>query len=182
MLGRIARLAVSRPKTVDAVALVLLITAMAYGAQVADRLSGGGFWSESSESKHAAALLAQRFHAGKPNLVILATDTRGRSVDDPDAIAAGRSITQQLAATPGVDAVMSYWGPGTSELLRSRDGSRALILAHIKGDELDVNKVAKHLIETFRDTRNDPLNLQMGGESISYLDVTKKIKDDLSLT
>jgi putative drug exporter of the RND superfamily len=180
MLDKIAQLAISRPKTVVAVALVLLITALAYGGQVADRLSGGGFWSASSESKHAAALLSQRFHAGKPNLVILATDTRGRSIDDPDAVAAGRSITQKLAATPGVDAVMSYWGPGTSELLRSRDGSRALILAHIKGDELDVNKVAKHLIETFRDTRSGPLNLEMGGESISYLDVTKQINDDLS--
>src|SRR5277367_6853921 len=173
MLDKIARLAVSRPKTVVAVALLMLITALAYGGQVADRLSGGGFWSESSESKRAAALLSQRFHAGKPNLVILATDTRGRSVDDPDAIAAGRSITQQLAATPGVDAVMSYWGPGTSELLRSRDGSRALILAHIKGDELAVDKVARNLIQTFRDTRSGPLNIEMGGESISYLEVTK---------
>ena len=93
MLEKIARLAVSRPKTVVAVALVLLITALAYGGQVADRLSGGGFWSASSESKHAATLLSQRFHAGKPNLVILATDTRSRSVDDPDAVAVGRSIT-----------------------------------------------------------------------------------------
>ena len=182
MLDKIARLAVSRPKTVVAVALLMLITALPYAGQAADRLSGGGFWSESSESKHAAALLAQRFHAGKPNVVILATDTRGRSVDDPDAVAAGRSITQQLAATPGVDAVMSYWGSGTSELLRSRNGSRALILAHIKGHELDVNKVAKHLIQTFRDTRSGPLNIEMGGESISYLEVTKQINDDLSLS
>ncbi len=182
MLEKIARLAVSRPKTIVAVALLIMITALAYGGQVADRLSGGGFWSASSESKRAAALLSQRFHAGKPNLVILATDNRGRSVDDPDAIAAGRSITQKLGATPGVDAVMSYWGPDTSELLRSRDGSRALILAHIKGDEPAVNKVAKHLIETLRDTRSGPLTIEMGGESISYLDVAKKTKDDLSLS
>ena len=86
MLDKIARLAVSRPKTVVAVALLMLITALPYAGQAADRLSGGGFWSESSESKHAAALLAQRFHAGKPNVVILATDTRGRSVDDPDGL------------------------------------------------------------------------------------------------
>ena len=152
MFDRTGRLAVSRPKTVIAAALALLIAAMVYGGHVADRLAGGGFWSASSESKRAAALLSQRFHAGKPNVVILATNTRGRSVDDPDTVAAGQSITRQLAGTPGVDAVMSYWGLGTSELLRSLDGSRALILAHVEGDELAVDKVTKNLINTFRDT------------------------------
>ena len=136
MLDRLARLAVTRPKTVVAVALVLLIAAAAYGSHVADRLAGGGFLSTSSESIRAADLLSQRFHAGKPNLVILATDTRGRSINEPDAVAAGQSITQQLADTPGVDAVVSYWSAGKSESLRSRDGSRALIVAHIEGDEL----------------------------------------------
>ena len=46
--------------------------------------------------------LEQRFHVGKPNLVILATATGGGSVDDPDAVAAGQALTQQLAATPGI--------------------------------------------------------------------------------
>lgn len=180
MFDRLGRLVVSRPKTVIAVAMVLLIAAIGYGGHVADRLAGGGFWSASSESKHAAALLSQRFHAGKPNVVILATDTRGRSVDDPDAVAAGQSITRQLAETPGVDAVVSYWGAGTSELLRSRDGSRALVLAHIGGDELAVDKVAKNLIENFRDTHSGPLKLEMAGEAIAYIDVTKQLTKDLS--
>jgi putative drug exporter of the RND superfamily len=178
MFDRLARLTVSRPKMVIAAALVLLIAAAGYGSDIADRLSGGGFWSASSESEQAAELLSQRFRAGKPNAVILATDTRGRSVDDPEAVAAGASITRQLADIPGVDAVVSYWGPGTSELMRTRDGTQALILAHIKGDELAVNEVAKHLVETFRDTHSGPLSLEMGGEAIAYLDVTKMLTDD----
>ncbi len=182
MFDRTGRLAVSRPKTVIAAALALLIAAMAYGGHVADRLAGGGFWSASSESKHAAALLSQRFHAGKPNVVILATNTRGRSVDDPDTVAAGQSITRQLAGAPGVDAVMSYWGPGTSELLRSRDGSRALVLAHVAGDELAVDKVASSLINTFRDTHSGPLNLEMAGEAVAYIDVTKQLTRDLAMS
>ncbi|HME74165.1 MAG TPA: MMPL family transporter [Mycobacterium sp.] len=179
MFDRLGRLVVSQPKMVIAAALVLLIAAMAYGGHVADRLAGGGFWSASSESKHAAALLSQRFHAGKPNVVILATNSRGQSVDEPDAVTAGRSITRQLADAPGVDAVVSYWGPGTSELLRSRDGTRALVLAHVGGDELALDKVAKHLTETFRDTHRGPLDLQMGGEAIAYIDVTQQLTKDL---
>ena len=50
MFDRTGRLAVSRPKTVIAAALALLIAAMVYGGHVADRLAGGGFWSASSES------------------------------------------------------------------------------------------------------------------------------------
>jgi RND superfamily putative drug exporter len=180
MFDRVARLAISRPKTVVVVALVLLIGAAAYGSNVADRLAGGGFLSASFESSRAADLLSQRFHAGKPNVVIIATDTRGRSIDEPDAATAGRSITEQLANTPGVEAVVSYWSAGKSGSLISRDGSRALILAHIKGDELAVVKVATHLIDTFRDTHSGPLKLELGGEAIGYIDVTKQLSDDLS--
>ena len=180
VLDRLAQLSVSRPKTVVVAALVLLIAAAVYGSHVADRLAGGGFLSTSSESNRAADLLSQRFQAGKPNVVLLATDTRGRSIDEPDAVAAGQSITQHLADTPGVDAVTSYWSAGKSESLRSRDGSRALVVAHVKGDEPTANKVAMHLIDTFRDTHSGPLKLELGGEAISYVDATKQLTQDLS--
>ncbi len=84
MLNRCAHFAVTRPRMVLVVALALLIAAFAYGNHVADRLAGGGFLSERSESERAAELLSQRFHAGKPNIVILATNTQGGSVDDPE--------------------------------------------------------------------------------------------------
>src|SRR5262245_51547428 len=180
MLEKFARLAVSRPKTVVAVALAVLIAALAYGHNAAERLAGGGYTHPSSESTQAAELLSQRFHAGKPNIVVLATNTRGGSVDDPDAIAAGQSITRQLAETPGVDTVTSYWGPGGSETFRSRDGSRALIAAHAEGDERAFDKVARQLIKTLRDTQVGPLKLELGGEAISYADVTTQLTKDIS--
>jgi RND superfamily putative drug exporter len=180
MLDRLARLTVSRPKTVVVAALVLLIAAAAYGSHVADRLAGGGFLSAASESSRAEELLSQRFHAGKPNVVILATDTRGRSIDEPEAVAAGQLITQRLVDTPDVDAVMSYWSAGKSKSLLSRDGSRALIVAHIEGDELAAVKVATHLIDTYRDTRSGPLKLELGGEAIGYIDVSQQLSNDLS--
>ena len=76
MLDRLARLAVARPKAVLAATLVLMVAALAYGSGITERLSGGGFYSVSSESQRAAAMLEQQFHVGKPNLVILATPLR----------------------------------------------------------------------------------------------------------
>ncbi len=182
MLERLARLAVARPKTVLAVTAVLMVAALASGAGISDRLAGGGFYSGSSESQRAANALEQRFHVGKPNLVILATDTGGGSVDDPDAVAAGEALTHQLATTPGVTTVSSYWGPGRSDLLRSTDGTKALIVAHIEGDEREFSAAARRLIATYRGTEHGPLTLQLGGEAVSYDDVTDQLNRDLGIS
>ena len=156
-----------------------MVAALGYGAGIGERLSGGGFYSVSSESQRAAALLEQRFHAGKPNLVVLATNTRGGSVDSLDAVAAGQALTQQLVATPGITTVSSYWGPGKSELLRSNDGTKALIVAHVEGDEREFSAQAQRLIATYRDTEHGPLKLELGGEAISYVDVSNQLNHDL---
>ena len=182
MLDRLARLAVARPKAVLAATLVLMVAALGYGSGISERLSGGGFYSVSSESQRAAAALEQRFHVGKPNLVILATDTSGGSVDDPVAVAAGEALTQELAATPGITTVSSYWGPGPSELLRSDDGTKALIVAHVEGDEREFAAAASRLIATYRDTERGPLKLELGGEAVSYDDVTDQLNHDLAIS
>ena len=179
MLDRLARLAVARPKAVLAATLVLMVAAFVYGSGISERLSGGGFYSVSSESQRAAVLAEQHFHAGKPNLVVLATATGGRNVDDADAVAAGQALTQQLAATPGITAVSSYWGSGKSELLRSNDGTKALILAHVEGNERDFPAAARRLIATYRGTEQGPLKLEPGGEVVSYVDVTDQLNHDL---
>ncbi|MCP9274020.1 MMPL family transporter [Mycolicibacterium arenosum] len=182
MLDRLARLAVARPKTVLAATLVLAVAALAYGSGITERLSGGGFYSVSSESQRAAAMLEQRFHVGKPNLVILATHTDGGSVDDPVAVAAGEALTRELAATPGIDTVSSYWGPARSELLRSDDGTRAMIVAHVEGDEREFAASARDLTASYRGTERGPLKLQLGGEAVSYNDVTDQLNHDLAIS
>ncbi|MEB3021336.1 MMPL family transporter [[Mycobacterium] crassicus] len=182
MLDRLARLAVARPKAVLTATLVLMVAALVSGSGINERLSGGGFYNSSSESQRAAAALEQRFHVGKPNLVILATNTGGGSVDDPVAVAAGEALTQQLAATPGITTVSSYWGPGQSELLRSLDGTKALIVAHVEGDEREFAAAATRLIATYRGTERGPLKLELGGEAVSYDDVTDQLNHDLGIS
>ncbi|MGV0849825.1 MMPL family transporter [Mycolicibacterium phlei] len=181
MLEWLARLAVTRPKTVLAATAVLMVAALAYGSGISDRLSGGGFYSGSSEAQRAAALLEERFHVGKPNLVILATSTDG-PVDDPAAVAAGEQLTRELAATRGITTVSSYWGPGRSELLRSTDGTKALIVAHVEGDEREFSAAARDLIATYRGTERGPLQLALGGEAVSYDDVTDQLNHDLAIS
>lgn len=179
MLEKLARLAVARPKTVLAATLVLMVAALGYGSGITERLSGGGFYSDSSESQRAAALLEQRYHVGKPNLVVLASHTGGGSVDDPAAVAAGQALTQQLVATPGISSVISYWGTGKSELLRSSGGTKALIVGHVEGDEREFAAAARRLIAIYRDTEHGPLKLELGGEAIMYNDVTDRLSRDL---
>ncbi len=179
MLERLARLAVARPKAVLTVTLLLMAGALVYGSGISERLSGGGFYSVSSESQRAAAFLEQRFHVGKPNLVILATVNGEKSVDDPNAVGAGQALTRELADTPGINTITSYWGPDKSDVLRSRDGTRALILAHVAGGEREFDSAARHLIATYRDTERGPLRLQLGGEVVSYVDVTEQLNHDL---
>ena len=182
VLDRVARLAVARPKVILAATLVLMVAALGFGMGISERLAGGGFYSPSSESQRAATALKQRFGVGKPNLVILATDTGGGSVDDPGAAAAGEALTRQLAATAGVTTVSSYWGPGQSDMLRSRDGTRALIVAHIEGDEREFAAAARRLIGTYRDTERGPLKLELGGEAVSYDDATDQLNHDLMIS
>src|SRR2546423_1048777 len=143
---------------------------------------GGDDEYKGYRSRRAAALLEQRFHVGKPNLVILATDTGGGSVDDPVAVAAGEALTQELAATPGITTVSSHWGPGQSELLRSDDGKKALIVAHVQGDEREFAAAARRLIATYRDTERGPLKLELGGVAGYDDDAIPQRKHDLGIS
>src|SRR5690554_3845864 len=54
---------------VIAATLVVMSLAGLLGGDVADRLSSGGFDDPQAESARAAALLAERFDGGVPNLV-----------------------------------------------------------------------------------------------------------------
>ncbi|MGV0719371.1 MMPL family transporter [Mycolicibacterium elephantis] len=179
MLERLARLAVARPRTVLVATLVLMCAAFGYGSDIGERLSGGGFYSASSESQRAAALAEGRFRAGKPNLMVLVTTTDGRSVADAEAVVAGQALTHELAATPGITSVNSYWGPGNSDLLVSNDGTRALILAHVEGDERTFPAAARRIIDAYRDTERGPLRLELGGEAAGYVDGTDQLTHDL---
>ena len=134
MLTRLARFTVRRRRFVLAGALLAFLLAGAIGGGVAERLSSGGFEDPNAESTRAQRLVDETFRNGTPNLVLLVTAENG-DVDDPSSADAGRALTAEVAALPGVEQAVSYWTLGNAPPLRSTQGHQAIVLARITGEE-----------------------------------------------
>src|SRR6478736_1127521 len=132
-----------------AASVFFVLLAGGLGAGVAEKLITGGYIDQSSASAQADRELADRFGAGTPNLVLLASTTG--SVDAADARNAGLDLTSRLLGEPGVADVQSYWAaagnPALQAALISTDGDQALILARVDGTESE----AKEHVEALHD-------------------------------
>lgn len=160
MLAGLSKFLLRRRRLV-LVALAVLVLAGAAGASTLfSKLTSPGFDVPTSQSGKAATILATRFAQGAPNLTLLVTAPHG--VNDPAAAAAGTALTRKLAAEPGVIGVSSYWTSGHAPQLRSRNGTEALILATIAGDETAVGKRFTKLESEYQGTY-DGLGLKVGG-------------------
>src|SRR4051794_3642025 len=133
MVTAIARFAVRRRKAVLAAAALFVVLSIALGAGVVSRMSGAGFSDPASASIRAERALSSQFHSGTPNFVLLVKTSGG--VDAPDVAAAGKQLTAQLAAEPGVGNVVSYWTGGRAAVLRSTDGTEAMVVARLLGGD-----------------------------------------------
>ncbi|MEU4954823.1 MMPL family transporter [Streptomyces lavendulae] len=122
-------------------ATVLLATFAAFAARgTGDDLSQGGWTPAGAEFMRADAVLAHRFQAGEPQLVLMA-ETAG-SVDAPAAAAAGRALTAALRNDTGATVwVRSYWTTG-AQAMRSQDGHSALVLVRFRGSERAVRQAS----------------------------------------
>ena len=158
MFTHLGHLVVRRRRSVLVLSLLVLVASAVVGAGVFARLSTGGFEDPDGESTRAADVLAEEFGTGAPDLVLVATATDADdptdgavAVDAPEVRAAGVALTEALAATDGLDDVGSYWSLGEPPPLRSDDGSRALALLRVPGDEDDPDRaeLVDHVIETY---------------------------------
>src|SRR5688500_1070223 len=112
MLTRLARSTVRRPQLVLPGTALFVVVAPVVGAGASGVLEGGGFEDPGAASTRAADVLAARFDdGGAPSLVLLARSPPG-DVDDIDATADGPTLTDDLAAFPGVIDVESYSSQG----------------------------------------------------------------------
>ena len=179
MLTRFARLATNHAKAVLVVAAVFFVAAGAGGGGVADRLTTAGFENPSSESAKAADVLADQFHTGAPNVVLVVT-ARSGDVDDPAVVEAGRALTAELAAEPDATGVISYWSENNAPPLRNEDGSRALVVGRLAIDEADrLNDRIEELAPRLgRD--DDVVRVQVGGFAEVFREVGSTIEDDLA--
>src|SRR4051794_8494327 len=177
MVVALARFAVRRRKSVLVAALLFVVISIALGAGVVSRMSGAGFSDPSSASIRAARAMSAEFHTGTPNFVLL-VKARG-SVDAPDVTAAAKELTSQLSAEPGVGNVVSYWTAGKPPVLRSHDGTEAMIVARLLGSDDDGTTRGQHLDEVYSGTRG-PLSVRAGGVTVVYSSVKEHIQHDLS--
>ena len=178
MLTRIAELAVRRRKAVLLGGLALFLLAGAFGADVQQHLSQGGFEDPRSESARALKVLDDHFDTGPPNIVLL-VEAKRNDVDAPDVAAVGAVLTQELADEPTVAEAVSYWTLGRPPPLKSADGEKALVLGRIRGDR---NDMVDHIEELSRKyaLEGDLLDVRVGGVAETIREVGETIDEDIA--
>ena len=144
---RIARLALSAPRRMLAVAALVALTAGIFGVPVAKSLCACGFEDPSSESAQAKGLLTDKFDVGDVQLLIVVSAPNG--ADGAAARAAGTGLvegTEALAARRVRHVVVDRAGSRTGCVDQHRRQVR-LIVAGISGDESKTQKYAKDLTD-----------------------------------
>jgi len=117
-----------------AVFAAIMVACGLFGADTADRVSSAGFSDPGSESALVENLVREHFGPQTPDVVALYTAPRGRTIDEvaPRVRAALDSIDPALLQRP----IETPWTSlGKSRLLRSDDGTQALALIYLAGDE-----------------------------------------------
>lgn len=132
VLAVIARVLVDKRRIVLLLAAIAVAGAALAGLNVDKHLSSGGFTPAAAESARADQILAQRFGAGAPNVVLVVR--AGGTAATAAAAREGQALTRRIAATPDVVYARSSWTTG-DRALDSRDGRTALILVKIGGDD-----------------------------------------------
>ncbi|WP_058043168.1 MMPL family transporter [Streptomyces roseifaciens] len=184
MLTSLARFSARHRRPVLALAALAAVACALLGHGVAARLASGGWTAPGSPSARAEALLTDRFHAGAPDVVLLARAPD--SVDAPTARAAGLALVGRLCHEPGVTGVDSYWtGPvsrgscpaagggrapgGGAEVddaaLRSYDARTALVTVRLDGDGRAGRATVERLLPVAT-TPQGPLRVRASGHAV----------------
>jgi RND superfamily putative drug exporter len=174
VFSRLGQLVVTRARLVLALAVVVLALSAVSGVGVFSRLLSGGFDDPSSASSQAKALVDQHF-GGEPDLIFL---VHARSGDADSVAASGKALTARLAADHRLTGLTSYWttaNPG----LESKDGTDALILSRVVGDDEQATKTATTLLSDYAHLDDGQVTVRIGGQLGT--DVGGQVGKDLAL-
>jgi RND superfamily putative drug exporter len=163
---RIALLAIRAPRRLLVIAALVAAAAGLFGVPVAKSLCACGFEDPTSESATAKHLLTQRFDVGDVQLLLVVSGPGAR------VGTIGGQLAADLAAAPHVVSV--------SPLQMSEDGSSALIVAGIAGDESVTQTYAKDLADRFAHDR-DGVTVRAGGDAMVNVEITEQSQRDLFL-
>ncbi len=182
MLTGLARIVLWRPRAILVIAALLVVVAAIWGAGAVPRLKAGGFDRPDAEASQAAALLRDELGLPSANIVALVRTSGSARLDDPDVTRIGTQVADRFAAQPGVRVLTTYWsatGPAKASL-RSRDGSTALVVAHIDGDEDSFAAVVPGLSAAVTSLGRPQVSVQTGGFAQAIVDITGQVKKDMA--
>ena len=177
MLERLGGFVYRRARLVLAVTVVVLAGAAVLGMGAFGKLQSGGFDDPNSQSSRATAAIADRF-GGQANLVLLVHPSTG-SVDSADARTAGTRLTARLTGEPDLTNVASYWTTG-SPTMKSRDGSDAIAVAHVTGNNTQVADRTKAILAKYV-TSSGPVTVTAGGDAAIGRDISSQVGKDLGI-
>jgi RND superfamily putative drug exporter len=176
MFYRLGQFVAAHAKAVLAAAGVIVVVCAVLGVGVFGRLLSAGFDDPSSSSSQAKVLLDQKF-GGEPDMIFL-VHARSGTVDDAGPTASGTALAQRLSADPRLREVTSYWAT-KAPALRSKDGSDALILTSVVGDEKQATDNATALLKTYGHVDDSAVTVQIGGARGA--DIGGQVGKDLAL-
>jgi RND superfamily putative drug exporter len=167
---------VARARLVLALGVLALVISTVLGVGAFSRLLSGGFDDPASASSQANTLLDQKFD-GEPDMIFL-VHARTRTVDGSAVTATGEALARRLGADARLRGVTSYWST-RSPGLRSRDGSDALILANVIGEDQTADTNAKALLSDYAHLDSSAATVRIGGGRGT--DVGTQVTKDLAV-
>jgi RND superfamily putative drug exporter len=173
MLQKITRAAITAPRRIVVVALLIMVGAAVFGIPVTTGLSTGGFRDPTSQSWRASQLLADKFGVGDMQLVLAVTSDAG--AHSAVARTAGDELVALLKNLPYVTDVKSAWtpSPGAARALVSRDGKTGLI---VTGGETGAQQHATQLLD--RLPHFSGVTVRAGSEVTAYVQIVEQTKKD----
>ncbi|QES39997.1 hypothetical protein DEJ49_02500 [Streptomyces venezuelae] len=178
MFERIAELAIRRSRLVLIVAAVVVALMGVLGAGAFGKLLGGGFDDPASQSSRARNVIDEKL-GGETNLVLLVRAADGR-IDAPAARRGGEALVADLKKERDLENVVSYWDTKSPDL-RSKDGREALVLARVKGHDMEQQENAKGVIDDYAGTYGDTLTVKAGGSAGVSHEMGPQTEKDLVL-
>ena len=178
MLNRFGVFAARYHRAVLIASALFFVVATILGIGAFKRLQSGGQVSASASSSQAEALVASHF-GGEQGLVILIS-ARAGSVSSPAVVAVGKKVTATLESNSDISNVTSYWTTPAASL-RNINGKAALILAHVKGTDDQVDSRTKALLPKLTAYGGAAATVQGGGSSATGQEITTQVKKDLLL-
>ncbi|MBF6353677.1 MMPL family transporter [Nocardia higoensis] len=146
-----------------------------FGADTAERVSSAGFGDPGSESALVETLVREHFGPQTPDVVALYTAPEGRMIDEvaPQVRAALDAIDPALLQRP----VETPWtSPGKSGMLRSADGTQALALVYLVGDE---NRRIRAFTDVEATLRVRDVPTRLSGYSALATEINERSAQDL---